>query len=353
MKIAERLKAAGIHMVLGRLYNSKRYEAYVKQLGDWEDHLPGKKAVFKKITAAALQVQLKLHKTTREYFHHMQYLTEEAVKKGAQLIAFPENIHLPLIGVIPFVEKQLSTEQASSNKSTGKDMRELLYLLGPYLEKIYRLTFSTLAKKYKVYIMAGSIITPVGDKLYNMAYFFDSVGQCIGKQKKLHLTPLEEALGLDVGDELTVISLPFARVAFPICMDATYYETFYLARQKGAEIVIVPIANPEEYDFFKAFRGTWPRVQEARVFGIKPALVGRLGNLLFTGKAAIFAPIEITPQRDGIISEAQTYNQEETVLGEIDLAALRALHQDDLLLSDKNQELYDRYLPLLYKGART
>lgn len=344
MKILKDFKKTAVHGVLNWLYNTKPLERHI---GKEKVDLKAEPIKPCKIKVAAVQVQIKLHKTTIAYYDHMKRLVEESVKKGAQLIAFPENINLPLIGVIPMAEKLLTGHDSPRKPGSNSQTRENFFLLGPYTEKIYKLIFSTLAKKYQVFIMAGSISAPVGKELYNTAYFFGLQGECLGTQRKLHLTTTEEAFGLVVGDELNVITLPFGKVSFPICMDATYFETFHLARQKDADIVIIPIANNEEYDFYKAFRGTWHRVQEARVFGIKSALVGKLGDLVFTGRSAIFAPLDLTPRRDGVIQEAKTYNKEEVVVGEVDLNALRRFRERDPLLSDFNQEIYDKYLSLV------
>ena len=346
MSIIKQLKEKGTHIILKRLYNPKPLERYIqKDKASIDKEFAYSK---EKLIVAAIQVNLQLHKSTMGYYDHMKLLTEKAVNRGAKLIAFPENIHFPLLGIIPMFEKQLKKGSSSVNQESNK-MREQLFLLGPYLEKIFNITFSALAKKYQVYIMAGSITVPTGGQLFNTAHLYDYTGKCLGSQRKLHATPLEEGFGLEVGNELNVISLPFGKIAFPVCMDATYFETFNLAREQGADIVVIPIANNEEYDFFKAFRGTWHRVQETRVFGIKSALVGKMGDLVFTGKSGIFAPIDLTPQKDGVIQEAQSYDKEEIVVGEIDLAALRTYRENDPLLSDSNQELYDKYLPL-YKG---
>ncbi|KUO48937.1 MAG: hypothetical protein APF76_09845 [Desulfitibacter sp. BRH_c19] len=352
MSIIKKVKKIGIQTILKRLYSPRPLEQHIqkdmKSKKQKVEAFIDKELTFDKdkIIAAAIQVNLQLHKSTIEYYEHMKLLTEKAVNKGAQLITFPENIHFLLLGIIPMFEKQLNKEKSFIKQGSSNEMREQFFLLGPYIEKIFDLTFSTLARKYQVYIMAGSITVPVGNQISNIAYLYDPSGKCLGTQRKLHATPLEEGFGLDVGNELNVISLPFGKIAFPVCMDATYFETFYLAREQGADIVVIPIANNEEYDFYKAFRGTWHRVQEARVFGIKSALVGKMGDLVFTGKSGIFAPIDLTPQKDGVIQEAQTYDKEEIVVGEVDLATLRTYREEDPLLSDSNQELYDKYLSL-------
>lgn len=298
------------------------------------------------LKVAAAQVEFRLHRTAVEYFEHMRGLAQRAAEEGALLIAYPENVHLPLYGLIPGIERKFSRE--SSSKGEEKKIRDSLLLLGPFIKGIYFETFSSIARLYKMYVMGGSITAPEDGDLYNTAYLFAPDGRLIGSQKKLHITPDEEAFGLKAGDELKVYQLPFGKVAFPVCMDATYYETFEIARQKGADIVIVPIANMEEYEFYRALRGIWPRVQESRVFGIKSALVGGVSKFYFTGKAGIFAPIHLTEKKDGVIGEADHYLGDNVVIAGIDVEALRKYREQDPLLKDRNEHLYEKYLSSLY-----
>ena len=73
-----------------------------------------------------------------------------------------------------------------------------------------------------------------------------------GVNLKFILTDFEEKLGLSRGSSLSVHHLDIGRIAFPICMDATYFETFYAAAEQGAELIILPIANMEEYSLPRA-----------------------------------------------------------------------------------------------------
>ena len=97
--------------------------------------------------------------------------------------------------------------------------------------------------------------------------------------------PIEKEWGISRGSKLEVFPTPLGKLAFPVCMDATYFETFRILEKQGAEIVMIPIANPEPYNYGLALRGIWPRVQEAPVYGIKSALVGRVLGFEFTGRA--------------------------------------------------------------------
>lgn len=332
-------------------FAAKIFLSYRFRMAPLKKHISGMKpAVYNKsktpLKVAAIQVEFILHKTSIEYFEHMKSLAETAIREGAVFVAYPENIHLPLYGLLPGIEKSFLGD--SSTNKNGGNIRDAFMMVGPYLKGVYFETFSAIARLYGIYVMGGSITVPEEGELYNIAYLFGPDGKQIGSQKKLHITPDEETFGLKPGSELKIYDLPFGKVTFPVCMDATYYETFELARKKGADMVVIPIANMEEYEFYRALRGIWPRVQESRVIGIKSALVGRVAQFNFTGRAGIFAPIDLTPNRDGILKISENHYGDDVITAEVDIEALRRYREQDELLWDRNEVLYRKYFSKLY-----
>jgi hypothetical protein len=116
-----------------------------------------------------------------------------------------------------------------------------------------------------------------------------------------------------------------------------------MARSKGCAIVVLPIANNEEYRRPRALRGIWPRVQEAHVFGIKSALNGWFCGLHFTGKAGVFAPIAMTPKGDGVITMSKHSEGDSLIVGDIDLEALCKEREEDEYYGDSNPEFEKAY----------
>ncbi len=313
----------------------------------------------KSIRVAVVQEKIQLLKSYKEFVDVMYRFVKEASESGAQLICFPENNGLLLLGLIPFSEAVLkrinskkgnevstgNTEEVS--ESAQPDIVEIFKALTPFIKSAFKAVFSELAKAFGIYIMAGSVLIEENDKVYNRAYLFDSQGEIAGNQDKAHLLEIEAKLGFSTSECLKVFDTPIGRLAFPICMDATYFETFKILKAMGAQIVIVPIANIEEYNYYLALRGIWPRVQESGLYGLKSALVGSLYGISFTGRAGIFAPLGLTPERNGIIREAQTYDRDELLIAQLDLTLL--YNHVDPYFSDTNPELYEKYLPDIYR----
>lgn len=305
----------------------------------------------KNIRVSVIQEKVCIMKNLRVYVNNMYKLTKSCVDKGAQLVAFPEENGLLALGMLPFIEtilKTLNSKKSNGPKDGGHDIKKIFYYLSPFLKIIFETTFSELSKGFGIYIMAGSIMVYENGKLYNRAYLFGPEGEIVGVQDKLHLLEYEKPLGICVGEELKVFETLIGRVAFPVCMDATYFETFKILKSKGAEIVIIPIANIEKYNYHLALRGIWPRVQESGLYGLKSALVGDLYGIGFTGRAGIFAPLGVTLNRSGVIVESNSFNEEEIICESIDLTLLKDYYSP--YFSDRNPELYRKYFPYVYEN---
>ncbi|MGE5584515.1 MAG: nitrilase-related carbon-nitrogen hydrolase [Bacillota bacterium] len=303
-----------------------------------------------RVRVAAVQMRLDLIKDARTYAEKIYTLTKAAVDQGAQLVVFPEDSGTPLVGLIPGIEKLAAKgiDAAVAGIAGGSvKVAEVFRVISPAVKRIYETTFSTLARAFRVYIITGSAFLEDDDgRMRAIGYFYGPDGETIAKQRKLHLVPMEAAWSFEPGSDLEVVDTPLGRIAFPICMDATYSETFRIARLRGADIVVIPSANSEEYLFWRTMRGIWPRVQESQVLGVSAAAVGNLLGIPFTGRSGLFAPLEMTPSGDGVLAQARTFDQEEIVVGDLDLDALHRFRDENPL--DFNVPLYEKYLPALY-----
>ncbi len=303
-----------------------------------------------RIRVAAVQMRLGLIRNARPYAETIYRLTRDAVDQGAQLVVFPEDSGTPLIGLVPGIEKLAAGGiDAAVEGMAGGDVKvaEVFRVISPAVKRIYETTFSLLARAFQVYIVTGSAFLEDDDgRMRAIGYFYGPRGEVLAKQRKLHLVPMEAEWGFEPGSELEVLDTPLGRMAFPICMDATYFETFRIARLRGADIVIVPSANNAEYLFWPTMRGIWPRVQESQVLGVSAAAVGNLLGIPFTGRSGLLAPLEMTPSGDGVLAQARTFDQEEIVVGDLDLDALHRFRDENPL--DFNVPLYEKYLPALY-----
>jgi len=108
---------------------------------------------------------------------------------------------------------------------------------------------SNLAKKYGVYLSAGSM--PESDEkgnTYNTAYVFDRTGVQIAKHRKMHLFDInveggqsfKESDTLTAGKQITVFDTEFGKMGLCVCYDMRFPELARLMALNGAKVIIVP-----------------------------------------------------------------------------------------------------------------
>jgi len=311
------------------------------------------------VRVAAVQLELRPFESPRDYARHIGLACREAAAQGAHFIVFPEDSATHLLGLLPgFTDAEAGGEEGLA-QAYGLDevpYAEVFRLLGPAMRRVYTSTFSYLAARLNVFIAAGSAVLPDRDeKVRNTAHLFGPRGRLTGKQAKCHLFPWEaEKWGLTRGDEFRVFGTPFGRVAMPVCMDVTYFETSRIITAMGAEIAAVPMANPEEYNLWKDLRGTWARVQESPIYCVQACLVGDMAGIHLEGRSAVYAPISLTRDSTGVLAVAQSAGSPAVITADLDLAGLRRLRATERGSEPlPNPVLFARELSPLYETAAT
>ena len=311
------------------------------------------------ICVSCVQRRIQPVSSVEKYIDMFCGFLEQAVKDGSHLIVFPEYNFFDLFGVIPgfaFLnqiqnKRVLRIKKKEKNSSSKRDnhfMKTVFKGVAKPMEVGMKRITSLLAQKYGIYIYSGTYILKEKEEIYNAGSLFGPDGNLIGTQKKLHLTDFEVDLGIKRDNKMEIYSLPFAKVACPVCMDATYFETFRIAREMGADVVILPIANLEEYNEWKALRGIWPRVQESYLFGLKSSLNGWIVGMYFTGHSGIFAPLSITEKGDGVLSISSSYEGNCLVTANINIKKLHKAREKAVYHEDKNIEFEKNYIKKTY-----
>jgi len=358
--------AVNMEFLIEKWFNKKisldRIEKYCKQLKIKKRRL-SEDINLENIRVSCVQRQIYPVKSIEKYIDMLCGFVGQAVKDNSHMIIFPEYNFFDLFGLIPGFSflNQILNKKAIKNKDEEKDREEESHLKGNnyFLTTIFkgfakpveagiRRIVSLLAKEYGIYIYTGSYILKEKETIFNAGSLFDPYGNLIGTQKKMHLTDFEVKLGMRRGNKMEAYSLPFGKVVCPICMDATYFETFRIAREIGADMVILPIANLEEYSTWKALRGIWPRVQESYLYGLKSSLNGWIAGMHFTGKAGIFAPLSMTEEKDGILSLSPSYEVNHLVTAHINMKKLYEAREKAEYHEDKNAEFEKKFIEKTY-----
>jgi len=360
------MSAVNIENLIEKWFNKKisleRIEKYCRQL-EIKKRKVSEDINLENIQVSCVQRHIYPVNSIEKYINMLCGFVDQAAKDNSDLIIFPEYNFFDLFGLIPGFSflNQILNKKAIKNKDQEKNREEesnskennnilvtIFKATAQPIETGIKRIVSLLAREYGIYIYTGSYILKEKEEIYNAGSLFDPDGNLIGTQKKMHLTDFEVKLGMSRGNKMEVYSLPFGKVVCPICMDATYFETFRIAREMGADIVILPIANLEEYSIWKALRGIWPRVQESYLYGLKSSLNGWIAGMHFTGKAGIFAPLSITEKKDGVLSLSPSYEGNHLITAHINLKKLYEAREKAEYHEDKNTEFEKNFIEKTY-----
>ena len=308
-----------------------------------------------RVTVGLVQWQPDVATSAARYAEMAYRATQQAMERGVQFVVFPEEAGTPLLGLLPGIAEMASQSLDEALDELGGDaglsIGDVFRLCSPAAWRVYDATWSTLAARFGVHLMAGSInLADEAGRIYNTACLYGPDGALLGTQRKLHPFFPTEGGWVEPGDELHVFHLPFGRVAIPVCMDYTYPETTRLAQLRGAEILVNPVADDHgRYPWMQA-RGVRNRAQETLAYGLHCCMITDFAGLHWRGRSAVFAPLGLFDGEDDVLAQAATDDQEEVVVADLDLAALRRFRAEHPL--DYNLPLYERYLPGAYESYR-
>ena len=258
-----------------------------------------------------------------------------------------------------YEEKEKNMEELERNLERIKDENIDLVTLGemfncPYQTPCFPVygemergetwqKLSALAKKYQIYLSAGSV--PEKDKeghVYNTAYVFDRQGNQIAKHRKVHLFDIavkggqcyQESATLSAGDQITVFDTEFGKMGICICFDCRFPEIVRLMTLRGARMILVPAAfnmttGPAHWELM--FRGRAVDNQ-CYMIGTSDARDEQAGYISW-GHSLVVSPWgDVVTQMD---------EKPGIQITEIDLDRVDAIREQLPLLSVRRTDLYE------------
>ncbi|MFC5850214.1 nitrilase-related carbon-nitrogen hydrolase [Deinococcus petrolearius] len=201
---------------------------------------------------------------------------------------------------------------------------------------LYLRTCRDLAREYGVYLCCGSAPMPryrlAGGRLRrapgvltNQTVLLGPAGELIGVADKVHLTPGEEAGGVDLcpGDlgELRVFPTPVGDLGVAISLDAFRADVIGRLEARGCTVLLQPDANSQHWtdleglppdparvrDLPQAWlESSWTASTSGRSvrYAVNPMVVGNLLDLTFDGQSAITGRAEDAPEpRSYVLTE--------------------------------------------------
>ncbi len=202
-----------------------------------------------------------------------------------------------------------------------------------------------LALRYNINIIGGSLPVLDGDTLYNEAYLFKRNGD-IGRQRKLHITPVERRLwALQGGDSIATFETDAGTVGILICYDVEFPELTRILAERGIQILFVPFWTETKNGFQRVRHCAQARAIENECYVVLSGSVGNLPRVdnvnVHYSQIAILSPADFAFPHDAVIAES-TANAETMLIADVDLSKLRELHEAGSVrnLKDRRQDLY-------------
>jgi len=237
-----------------------------------------------------------------------------AKRQGAELVIFPE----------------LSL--------TGYTMRDQIYELAETIPGHSTTFLEKLAKKTGAYIVFGmpELSEKTQATVYNTAVLVGPDG-FIGKYRKMYLpthSVFEEKRYFRPGYQTAVFETELGKIGLIICYDIFFPEVSRLTRLKGAQLIVCISASPAtRRTFFETL--TAARAIENTAFLAYVNLVGIEDELQFWGGSRLVGP-------NGKVRVKAKYDEEDTVIGEINYSDIRPTEIFVPILKDLRPELFDK-----------
>lgn len=125
---------------------------------------------------------------------------------------------------------------------------------------------------------------------YNSVQLIDANGRRLCNYRKTHLFgALDRSLFSPGDDHFPVVELEGWKLGLLICYDVEFPENTRRLALAGAELIVVPTANMEPYDFVCQFT-VRVRAQENQCYLVYANYCGAEATLVYCGQSSIVAP---------------------------------------------------------------
>ena len=270
---------------------------------------------------AAIQLAFRYFTTPQEFANQMRAAVETAAQAGAQIILLPHSVSFGLFGMFDFDAAPNESLDALAQKQNIR-ARAWLKERAPYVYEFYLHLFQSLAARTETWLVPGTVLEPDDDAYFVTACVFNPAGEIIGRQRQMHRTAQDIAWGVKQGDALRVFETAVGAFGIVSGEDVRYPETARALALQGANILLHPAAYAAGASAEQFLQDIWRDAQANQTFGAQANLVGANSR----GHSAIYAPVEMTDDKRGILAQAQD-DTAQILLADLDFEKLDAVRR--------------------------
>ncbi|MFJ4372254.1 carbon-nitrogen hydrolase family protein [Pseudomonas japonica] len=170
-------------------------------------------------------------------------------------------------------------------------------------------------------------------RVYNSVQLIDGHGRSLANYRKTHLFGgLDRAMFSPGGNHFPVVELNGWKVGMLICYDIEFPENARRLARDGAELILVPTANMEPYDFICQVT-VRSRAHENQCYLVYANYCGAEGEIRYCGQSSIVGP-------DGSIL-AMAGHDDAMLSADLDLQRVHEGRASTPYLQDLRAELHD------------
>ena len=203
-----------------------------------------------------------------------------------------------------------------------------------YIEQV-----KELSREYKIAICPGSYWQKEKSSIYYESCLITN-GEVWLKQRQIYLARWERELGFSRGTKIELKEIKDWKVALIISTDVFYPQVSRMAALKGADIVLSPVGFTGEKNRALQVSGMWQEAQQNQFFAVESGFNGLLGEQSFWGESVIYAPLEMTEERDGYLE--RNNGQQSLIIAQLDDKKRRKAISKFDVLSQLNREFYQQ-----------
>lgn len=273
----------------------------------------------KSLKVAAVQFDLKEIKTENAFWVRVENFCRRAAQQKVKVILFPEYFSLSLL--LYFSKDNFSKALFSFSA----------------LEKPFHSRMAELAKKYKLFVVAGTVPVQVKKKLINRCYVYTPKGKRLA-QDKINMTRFEdEAWGVQSGkNDYLVFSVEGVKFGIAICFDVEFPRYVERLIQKKIDILLVPSCTEDVHGYWRVRHCAEARAIEGQIYVVQSCIVG--GNPKHSeifphfGQAVVVGPCDVGFPPGGCLVENEA-NRESILIASLDMNRLRHVQRKGSVLN--------------------
>ncbi|MGE7765948.1 nitrilase-related carbon-nitrogen hydrolase [Peribacillus sp. NPDC096540] len=282
-----------------------------------------------KVKITACQFRVEKAASFNEFQKQVEDLINQ-VPENSDYIIFPELLTIGLLATFP-------DQNASS-----------LIKIDEYTTQ-YKELFSSISRKRKQVIIAGSHLECRENEYFNIAYIFDKDGSYV-EHKKTHIFPAEANWQTSEGNNLEVYSIGPVKIGIAVCYEAEIPEISRILSVNGADIIFCPSYTFTEAGFWRVRHCAHARAIENQVYFVHCPTVGEPGDPLPNGygRASILSPCDKAWPANGVVAEAEA-NKHTVITGAVDIDELYENRKSGAATTFKDRkrrkDVYTKYEP--------